>query len=442
MLTSVTLALGPEWMNPETLLTNLGGVALWVGALIVFAECGLLLGFFLPGDSLLFTIGLFIGRGDIHYPLWMACVVLTIAAFLGNVVGYEIGRAAGPAIFNKDDSKLFRREYVDKTMAFFDHYGPVAIVLARFTPLVRTFITVTAGVGKMDRRKYLIYSAIGALLWATGITLLGRALGGIPLFRDHIEAGLLLLVVVSIIPMFFEAWRHRGKGGETTPEEVAEAAHEAGEEPVSARMPDLTAAPPVNRRYTESDYPASTFDSPFGGSQNRADQDGYQQSQYSQYQNPSYDQDRSEQSQDQRYDQGYTDPNQGYTGPIQSYTGSNQQYQDDQYRGDQYSQSGQYTQYTQSGQSSQYGQSSQGDQYGQSSQGDQYGQPYPGQSYGNSSQGQYDQYGQTEDPFRAQPAGDATVPGGLPMNGQDDYRRPRRSGYQGGHEEYEGPGRR
>ena len=208
------MALGPAWLSPDTLLTDLGGVALWVAALIIFAECGLLLGFFLPGDSLLFTIGLFIGRGDIDFPLWLACVVMASAAFLGNVVGYEIGRAAGPAIFKKENSRLFKREYVDSTMAFFERYGPVAIVLARFTPLVRTFITVTAGVGKMDRRKYLTYSAVGAVLWAAGITLLGRALGKVPLFRDHLEAGLLLLVVVSVIPMGIEAYRHRGKSPE------------------------------------------------------------------------------------------------------------------------------------------------------------------------------------------------------------------------------------
>nr|WP_269809512.1 VTT domain-containing protein [Kineosporia rhizophila] len=232
-MTSVPMAFGPEFLSPDTLLTNLGDVALWGSALIIFAECGLLLGFFLPGDSLLFSIGLFIGRGDIDFPIWLACLVLTLAAFAGNVVGYEIGRAAGPAIFKKEDSKLFRREYVDKTMAFFDHYGPVAIVLARFVPLVRTFITVTAGVGKMDRRRYLTYSFIGAVLWAAGLTLLGRLLGGIPLFRDHLEAGLLLLVALTVIPMAFEALRHRRKARNADPEATAAAAHDAGEEPLT-----------------------------------------------------------------------------------------------------------------------------------------------------------------------------------------------------------------
>ena len=245
------MALGPAWLSPDTLLTDLGGVALWVAALIIFAECGLLLGFFLPGDSLLFTIGLFIGRGDIDFPLWLACVVMASAAFLGNLVGYEIGRAAGPAIFKKENSRLFKREYVDSTMAFFDRYGPVAIVLARFTPLVRTFITVTAGVGKMDRRKYLTYSAVGAVLWAAGITLLGRALGKVPLFRDHLEAGLLLLVVVSVIPMGIEAYRHRGKPSEekAAAQESTEASYEADDQDSEyhGAEPQWAAAPPVYR---------------------------------------------------------------------------------------------------------------------------------------------------------------------------------------------------
>jgi membrane-associated protein len=245
------MALGPAWLSPDTLLTDLGGVALWVAALIIFAECGLLLGFFLPGDSLLFTIGLFIGRGDIDFPLWLACVVMASAAFLGNVVGYEIGRAAGPAIFKRENSRLFKREYVDSTMAFFDRYGPVAIVLARFTPLVRTFITVTAGVGKMDRRKYLTFSAVGAVLWAAGITLLGRALGKVPLFRDHLEAGLLLLVVVSVIPMGIEAYRHRGKSDEAAPQASTQEPYETAEEPEYRDETQWAAAPSVYREPDE-----------------------------------------------------------------------------------------------------------------------------------------------------------------------------------------------
>jgi membrane-associated protein len=209
VLTTVPLALGPAWLTPDTLLSDLGDVALWGAALVIFAECGLLLGFFLPGDSLLFTVGLFIGRGDIHQSIWLACPVLTIAAFAGNVVGYEIGRFSGPAVFGRGNSRIFKQEYVDKTMDFFEEYGPRAIVMARFVPIVRTFITVTAGVGRMDRRKYLIYSAIGAVLWASGVTILGKLLGKNEFIKDHIEGALLLVVLVSVVPMVIEFLRHR-----------------------------------------------------------------------------------------------------------------------------------------------------------------------------------------------------------------------------------------
>jgi membrane-associated protein len=212
VLTTVPMALGPSWIHANTLLSDFGThAALWIAALVIFAECGLLIGFFMPGDSLLFTVGLFIGRGDIHYPLWFACVVMTVAAFVGNVVGYEIGRVSGPAIFSRPNSRLFKQEYVDKTMQFFDDYGVRAIILARFVPVVRTFITVVAGVGRMDRRKYLLFSGVGALLWACGVTILGRLLGNFALIRDHIEVALLLVVLVSLLPALFEYLRHRGQ---------------------------------------------------------------------------------------------------------------------------------------------------------------------------------------------------------------------------------------
>jgi membrane-associated protein len=157
---------------------------------------------------------MFIGRDTLQFPLWLACVILTVAAFAGNVVGYEIGRAAGPAIFSRN-SRLFRQEYVDKTMAFFEKHGPRAIVLARFVPIVRTFITVTAGIGRMDRRTYLLYSGVGALLWASGVTILGRLLGSIDVIHDNIEAALLLVVLISVLPMLVEALRHRSAARRT-----------------------------------------------------------------------------------------------------------------------------------------------------------------------------------------------------------------------------------
>jgi len=210
-VTGAFLGLGPSWLDPQTLLDQFGQWALWGAAAIVFAECGLLIGFFLPGDSLLFTVGLLIGEGTIHQPLWLACIVLTVMAFSGNVVGYEIGRKVGPAVFRRPDSKLFRQEYVDKTVAFFETYGARAIVLARFVPIVRTFITVIAGVGQMDRRTYLTYSGIGAVLWATGVTVLGYFLGSVPFVKNNIEAMLLAIVIASVLPVAFELLRARAK---------------------------------------------------------------------------------------------------------------------------------------------------------------------------------------------------------------------------------------
>lgn len=202
-------ALLPSWLNPDHLLNSLGDWALWGGAAIIFAECGLLIGFFLPGDSLLFTVGMLTTSHVISHPLWLSCLVLTIAAIVGNIVGYQIGRTAGPSIFNKPDSRLFKREYADKTTAFFEKYGVRAIILARFVPIVRTFITVMAGVGKMERRRYFLYSGIGGLVWATGVTLLGSVLGKFSFVRNNLEPMIILIVALSIVPMVVEYQRER-----------------------------------------------------------------------------------------------------------------------------------------------------------------------------------------------------------------------------------------
>lgn len=200
----------PGWLDPATLLADYG---LWVAVLVIFAECGLLVGFFFPGDSLLFTLGLFTNPGGSHghisQPIWLACLLVSIAAVAGNQVGYLIGRQAGPRIFNRPDSRLFKREYVDKTNAFFERYGPRAIVLARFVPIVRTFITVSAGVGRMNYRTYTIYTVIGGVLWGTGVTLLGYSLGGVDFVAKHIELILIGIVAVSVLPIVFELLRSR-----------------------------------------------------------------------------------------------------------------------------------------------------------------------------------------------------------------------------------------
>jgi len=199
----------PSWLDPEMILRGMGGWALAVLCLIIFAECGLLVGFFLPGDSLLFVAGLFTATGAIDSPLWLVCVLVTVCAFVGNVCGYWIGSKVGPALFSKPDSKLFKQEYVDKTHDFFEKYGARAIIMARFVPIVRTFITAIAGVGRMDPRKFFTYSAIGAIGWATGVTILGYFLGEIDFIEKNIDLMAILIVLISIIPIIVEVIKAR-----------------------------------------------------------------------------------------------------------------------------------------------------------------------------------------------------------------------------------------
>ena len=209
-LTTTTLALGPKWIDPNYLLSTLGGYLLLVIAIIIFAECGLLIGFFLPGDSLLFPLGLYIAKGTVHTPLWLACVIMSVCAVAGNVLGYWIGRAVGPKLFNKPDSRLFKREYVDKTHAFFERYGGRAIFLARFVPIIRTFITAVAGVGKMEARRYLSISVMGGVIWASGVLVLGYFLGQVDFIANHLDLVLVVIVLISVVPMVIEWARNRG----------------------------------------------------------------------------------------------------------------------------------------------------------------------------------------------------------------------------------------
>ena len=206
-------------MNPDQLVSTFGLLGILV---VVFAECGLLVGFFLPGDSLLFTAGLLVRRGTLDQPIWLVCLLITVAAIAGNQVGYLIGRKAGPAVFNRPDSRFFKQEYVDKSFAFFDRYGPRAIVLARFVPIVRTFITVTAGVGRMNYRTYTTYTVVGGVLWGTGVTLLGYAVGNVAFVADNIEVILLAIVALSVIPVAVELLRKRSKGRHSRHDEPEE----------------------------------------------------------------------------------------------------------------------------------------------------------------------------------------------------------------------------
>jgi len=200
---TATLAIGPSWLQPEAILERFGTWAFVAVLVIVFVECGLLM-FFLPGDSLLFVTGLFIGAGTIGVNIWVACILLTIAAILGNVSGYWIGRKSGPALFKNPDAKFLTPANVEKTHNFFEKYGPRSIILARFVPVVRTFITLLAGVGQMDFRQYLLYSSIGGVIWAGVVTALGYFLGDNEFVKNNLEVIAILIVVLSLLPAAYE----------------------------------------------------------------------------------------------------------------------------------------------------------------------------------------------------------------------------------------------
>jgi len=202
---TLPIALGPSWLDPEVLIETFGMLGVLA---IVFVESGLLVGFFLPGDSLLFTAGLLSANGTLP-DLWVLLVTIPIAAIAGDQVGYAIGRKAGPAIFNRPDSRFFHRENVDRAQEFFDRHGPRTIILARFVPIVRTFVPVVAGVARMDYRTFLTYNIVGGVLWGVGVTTLGYFLGQVEVIEANIEFVLIAIVGISFVPVAIEVLRSR-----------------------------------------------------------------------------------------------------------------------------------------------------------------------------------------------------------------------------------------
>ena len=201
--------LGPKWLDAANLITT---IVEWFGPwaivgvmLVIFAETGPLIGFFLPGDSLLFTLGMFVGTGHVGVHIWVAAPLVFLAAIAGNQTGYLIGRKAGPAIFNRPDSRLFKQEHVDRTSDFFERHGGKAVTLAQFVPIVRTFTPVIAGVGKMHYRHFITFNVLGATFWAFGITWLGYFLGSFEWIRENIDAMILVIVFISAAPMLASA---------------------------------------------------------------------------------------------------------------------------------------------------------------------------------------------------------------------------------------------
>jgi membrane-associated protein len=193
------------FLDPTHLINTFGLVGIMA---ILFAECGLLVGFFLPGDSLLFTAGLLVARGLVA-PLWLLLVLLPVAAVAGNLVGWWIGRRAGPAVFDRPESRLYKARYVDRARAFFARNGARTVILARFVPVVRTFATVMAGAARMDFRRFAVYSLIGGLAWTTSVPLLGYWLGQVAVVRTHVELFIVGVVVLSLVPVAMAGLRRR-----------------------------------------------------------------------------------------------------------------------------------------------------------------------------------------------------------------------------------------
>ncbi|MBA2283785.1 MAG: VTT domain-containing protein [Acidimicrobiia bacterium] len=196
-------------LDPEKLIEAFGLIGIWA---IVFAESGLLVGFFLPGDALLFTAGFFASSPEsipeaLHLPLLPLMAGIVMAAIVGDQVGYLFGKRVGPALFSRPDSRFFKQQNVQKATEYFERYGPRTIVLARFVPIVRTFAPIVAGVSGMEYKTFVRWNVIGGLVWGVGVTLLGYFLGQIDVIAENIELTILVVVGISCLPIVIELRR-------------------------------------------------------------------------------------------------------------------------------------------------------------------------------------------------------------------------------------------
>jgi len=198
--------------DPDRLIHFLSTVVTgWYGYLllfaVVFAETGLLVGFFLPGDSFLFTIGVVAGAGGLD--IFVICALLIVASILGDQVGYFLGSRSGSAIFNRPDSKLFKQEYLRQTQAFYDKHGGKTLIYAKFVPIVRTFAPFIAGVARMPYFRFLSFNIFGGLGWVILMTVSGYFLGQIPLVRRHFEKIVIAIVLISVLPVLIQVIKSR-----------------------------------------------------------------------------------------------------------------------------------------------------------------------------------------------------------------------------------------
>ncbi|WP_193596452.1 DedA family protein [Microbacterium sp. YJN-G] len=243
------------WLDPETIISAAGPWALLVVCFIVFAETGLLIGFLLPGDTLLVISGLLshpIGQsehGVFGLSVWVVALLIGLAAFVGGEVGYFIGHKGGPAVFERRESGLFSRKNVERTNTFFERFGGITVILARFVPIVRTFAPVAAGVGHMPWKRYSLYNFIGAVIWGFGLTMFGYLIGFIPPVAEFVEnyIDLILLAAVggtALVTLWhYLSERHKAKKAAAAGTDVDTDAAEARELKLDAevfdRAPDI-----------------------------------------------------------------------------------------------------------------------------------------------------------------------------------------------------------
>lgn len=190
----------------KNIIASLGPLTYVILFIIVFAETGLVVVPFLPGDSLLFAVGAVSSSTDLNF--WIAYIVLLLAAILGDSVNYWIGNKIGPRVFAKENSRVFKKEYLEKTREFYDKYGGKTIILARFVPIVRTFAPFVAGVGKMHYRTFFTYNIIGGFVWVTSLMWAGKLFGSIPFVEKNFEYVVIGIVLFSLLPMIFEYINH------------------------------------------------------------------------------------------------------------------------------------------------------------------------------------------------------------------------------------------
>jgi len=204
MRTALVATLG---LDPKRILNSLGTAALFA---IVFAESGIMIGFFLPGDSLLFTAGLLSATKNVLWPFPLLIVGCAIAAIAGDQVGYAFGNRAGPRLFSRPDSRWFKHEHLQRAEDFYERHGSKTIVIARFVPVVRTFAPIVAGASKMEYRRFVLYNILGGTAWATVMLCLGYGLGKkFPGIGNYLDYAILVIVVLSLCPIAFEYLRHR-----------------------------------------------------------------------------------------------------------------------------------------------------------------------------------------------------------------------------------------